>query len=346
MNTFFSIDMIALPLIFIPLVLFIKMLLSYQLYSNLKRKKDLYAIILQGVSAVLALNPLFWTGIPLAFWSSPFHWTTIAILLSMFTTAYVSAKLRTSELIVFVISLLLLISSFSAPATIAGTVTGLTLLLLGGFYLFEIRQQRFFDQSYPFSFIILALLSFIGHWIPYNGGRFLYGLALLMVITYSLFKYFEKIISMFRTASLNSLTDTLTGLYNKRYLQTKSAQLAESQEIEIIFIDIDNFKQLNDQKGHDVGDIVLKQVGALLKEIVAGEGIVCRFGGEEMVCIIHSGNGVELAGRICRQVEKKTEVTVSVGVAKGTGDAAKIIRESDENMYKAKNSGKNKVVSY
>lgn len=100
---------------------------------------------------------------------------------------------------------------------------------------------------------------------------------------------------MMNSAGVNSITDPLTGLYNKRFLMTKAEQLVAKQSISIIFADIDNFKELNDQKGHDMGDSVLKEVAKALKETVANHGFACRYGGEEIVSLITNGNPIEIA---------------------------------------------------
>lgn len=149
---------------------------------------------------------------------------------------------------------------------------------------------------------------------------------------------------MMNSAGVNSITDPLTGLYNKRFLMTKAEQLVAKQSISIIFTDIDNFKELNDQKGHDMGDSVLKEVAKALKETVANHGFACRYGGEEIVSLITNGNPIEIAENFRKKVEK-IGTTVSVGVASGKKDTKWIINQADKNMYEAKNTGKNRVIS-
>lgn len=69
--------------------------------------------------------------------------------------------------------------------------------------------------------------------------------------------YFVRVAKLMRNAGMNSIKDPLTNLYNKGFLFRKTEQLIKQQPISIIFIDIDNFKTLNDTKGHDYGDQVL-----------------------------------------------------------------------------------------
>jgi diguanylate cyclase (GGDEF)-like protein len=117
-----------------------------------------------------------------------------------------------------------------------------------------------------------------------------------------------------------------------------------------LFSDIDNFKKLNDTKGHQMGDNVLKQVAAIMKEESEDFGIAGRYGGEEIVVMITdpSINMESFAERVRQRVEEETLVTVSLGYSKYDRGVTveQLIKQADEAMYKAKTSGKNKVVRY
>lgn len=82
---------------------------------------------------------------------------------------------------------------------------------------------------------------------------------------------------MFRNVSITSMTDSLTQLYNKTYFNKKAEQLFDKQPISIIFADLDNFKQINDQNGHDYGDEVLQKAGLLFKRTIQDHGQACRY---------------------------------------------------------------------
>lgn len=194
-------------------------------------------------------------------------------------------------------------------------------------------------------FIIMGGLSAIGIFYRYSPLYLLISLfSLIQVLLVFLF-FFDRVVLMMRVASYNSVTDPLTGIYNKRFMLNKVKQLAAAQEISIIFADIDNFKKLNDTKGHDEGDRVLKEVANCLKNVINRQGYPCRFGGEEVVGIVTSGNALEMAEKFRMKVEKEIGVTVSVGVSSGKGEGDKLIKDADLFMYQAKNGGKNKVVS-
>ncbi|WP_244226631.1 GGDEF domain-containing protein [Paenibacillus protaetiae] len=162
---------------------------------------------------------------------------------------------------------------------------------------------------------------------------------------------FEWVIERLRTTYQSSITDGLTGLYNRRHFQSKADQLLKrSKGVAVIFCDIDNFKKLNDTQGHHKADGVLKQVSEIIKEESSGIGTAGRYGGEELLaCITHDRVKPEaVAEAIRKRVEMETIVTVSVGV--GTSKDAKTVQEmvklADQAMYHSKTTGKNKVTLY
>ncbi len=155
-------------------------------------------------------------------------------------------------------------------------------------------------------------------------------------------------------------TDPLTGLWNYGYFQYKlDEELAKSEstkeDLSVLMIDIDNFKQYNDSYGHIRGDQVLKKIGAAIKENCRKIDIVCRYGGEEFSLILPSNNKREsrlLAERIRTSIEKnpilKYNFTISIGVATFPQDHTEkkeLLQKADAALYRAKNKGKNCTVS-
>ena len=158
-------------------------------------------------------------------------------------------------------------------------------------------------------------------------------------------------------------TDGLTELYNHRYFQEQLRMQIEhakryEEEFSLIIIDIDYFKQFNDNFGHQSGDAVLRQVAQTLKRNVRSTDIVCRYGGEEMSIILpDTDNAVAYttAQKICERVanhkfklanEKEANVTISLGVSTYPHDAdnaPKMIEVADKHLYEAKNNGRNQV---
>jgi diguanylate cyclase (GGDEF)-like protein len=159
--------------------------------------------------------------------------------------------------------------------------------------------------------------------------------------------------------------DEVTGLYNYRYLDIAvDGEIRRLQRFHspfsLLFIDLDNFKSVNDQFGHMTGSSVLRQVGAEIKAAVRDVDSVIRYGGDEFVVVLLGANSRQAwqaAERIRARVHHhkfKAEgvaatlhVTTSIGVAccpEHGRDKTTMIRVADETMYLAKKSGKNRVV--
>jgi diguanylate cyclase (GGDEF)-like protein/PAS domain S-box-containing protein len=163
-----------------------------------------------------------------------------------------------------------------------------------------------------------------------------------------------------------AVRDPLTGLYNRRYLEEsleREISRAKRKELTlgVIMLDIDHFKQFNDQYGHDVGDIVLRQIGLFLHDSVRGGDVACRYGGEEFLVILPEiclEDAVERAESLRIGVEKLNmkeyrsypgKLSVSLGVALfpqhgDTGHA--VMLAADHAMYQAKHAGRNRVQAF
>lgn len=154
---------------------------------------------------------------------------------------------------------------------------------------------------------------------------------------------------------LSAITDYLTKLYSRNYLDEQILEEIKNRTIGgLILFDIDDFKKVNDSYGHYVGDRVLVQVANLIKDIVHDKGIAARWGGEEFAIYLPNytlDETIEMANLIRKKVPKHTdpEVTISSGVSiwanKERDSIEHLFIRTDEALYKAKTSGKNKVVA-
>ncbi len=162
-----------------------------------------------------------------------------------------------------------------------------------------------------------------------------------------------------------AITDSLTGLSLRRYfLERLDEELQRSlridQDCSLLMLDIDNFKNYNDNYGHAAGDIVLKKIAEILKPLREEGAIVSRYGGEEFGIILPQtakDEGWKIAEGIRKDIKAKeiflrkeaTRLTVSIGVAACPKDAKfceDLIMKADEALYKAKRQGKDQVVLY
>jgi diguanylate cyclase (GGDEF)-like protein len=161
--------------------------------------------------------------------------------------------------------------------------------------------------------------------------------------------------------SRKAMIDGLTGLWNRAYFETRlvtelSLSRRTKQPLACVMLDLDHFKQLNDQHGHPFGDEVLRTVGQVLGETCRAEDVVCRYGGEEFVVLAPNTVGAratELAERIRVAIEsnkwcnrnKPVKVTASLGVADlQNSPPPSLLELADSALYKAKNAGRNRVV--
>ena len=163
-----------------------------------------------------------------------------------------------------------------------------------------------------------------------------------------------------------AITDGLTGLHNRRYLDVHLANLFDDSvrrgsEMALLLLDIDRFKSVNDRFGHDAGDEVLREFATRIRTLTRGVDLVARFGGEEIVVVVPEASLEEarfVAERIRERIgatpfsyanrTRSLDVTVSIGVAArqpGDGGAAEILKRADLALYRAKDEGRNRVIA-
>jgi diguanylate cyclase (GGDEF)-like protein len=162
---------------------------------------------------------------------------------------------------------------------------------------------------------------------------------------------------------MESIMDPLTKLFNRRYLEKSLERESNrckrrNKNLGVIMLDIDHFKSFNDQYGHKLGDDVLRELGAFLKQVVRKEDIACRYGGEEFMLIMPETSletTTERAKEICKRIQKNLKVeykdvilkiTASLGVAalnEHGFEIASMIASADDALYQAKKSGRNQV---
>ncbi|WKA58335.1 GGDEF domain-containing protein [Planococcus shenhongbingii] len=155
-----------------------------------------------------------------------------------------------------------------------------------------------------------------------------------------------------------AMTDSLTGLKNRRYLDenldTLIAELrGNGQFLAVLLLDIDHFKSINDTYGHAIGDAVLRELAWKLQEKVPTPGVVIRLGGEEFVVILPGNDGfqaADLAENLRSSLEKSpwdhVNMTISIGGAllEPADNALSLLKKADQALYGAKESGRNRVL--
>jgi len=160
-----------------------------------------------------------------------------------------------------------------------------------------------------------------------------------------------------------AIRDGLTDLFNHRYINEvldKEIEKAtiEEADLALIFVDVDKFKVFNDEHGHQNGDVILRELSALMRENVRKKDVVARWGGEEFV-IVSPGTDDETAARLADElramiaghtfmkdtIQSMVKITISAGVASLQKQKSKsaLIEAADAALYEAKNNGRNQV---
>jgi polar amino acid transport system substrate-binding protein len=156
-----------------------------------------------------------------------------------------------------------------------------------------------------------------------------------------------------------SITDSLTGLYNRHKLdmhlvQEKQRADRYNRPFSLVIMDIDHFKSVNDRFGHQSGDEVLRQMGSLIKKSIRSSDIPGRWGGEEflIICPETDRQGAKTLAEVIRKNIQDasflsgTTITISGGVAEYElkEDSETLMKRADDNLYKAKHSGRNRIL--
>ncbi|WP_207458805.1 PleD family two-component system response regulator [Azospirillum sp. SYSU D00513] len=179
-------------------------------------------------------------------------------------------------------------------------------------------------------------------------------------------RYQERLRSNYEQSLSMALTDSLTGVFNRRYVNAHLPRLLEraiesNKPVSLLMFDIDHFKVVNDTYGHGIGDEVLREVTARASRHLRTFDLVARLGGEEFIVILPDSDG-EAALLVAERLRDRIAgspfeisaevgsipVTVSVGIAVGgrAGDTAEsLVRRADEALYEAKRSGRNCIMS-
>jgi two-component system cell cycle response regulator len=179
-------------------------------------------------------------------------------------------------------------------------------------------------------------------------------------------RYAERLRDNVQQSIELAVTDALTGLFNRRYMERHVGTLvdraaARGKSLSVLLVDIDFFKAINDNYGHDAGDDVLREFADRMRTCIRGIDLACRYGGEEFVVVMPDtdlGVAARVAERIRRQIAgqpflidrgaRAIAVTISIGIAARQNphdDAVTLLKRADEALYRAKRDGRNRCVA-
>jgi diguanylate cyclase (GGDEF)-like protein len=172
----------------------------------------------------------------------------------------------------------------------------------------------------------------------------------------------EQLEDQHRQLQQLSVEDALTGVFNRRYLDLQleievSRALRHERPLSVAMCDVDQFKQINDDLSHIVGDEVLRQLGALLRQATRESDIVCRYGGDEFLIALPEtpiATAREIVTRLrdavrqhpWSQIHPELQVRLSLGIAElePDGDLRRLLSMADARLYQAKRLGRDRVV--
>jgi diguanylate cyclase (GGDEF)-like protein len=227
-------------------------------------------------------------------------------------------------------------------------ITGLTII----FSFFTIEEEH----NYGSIIVALSLMTLYCELFSQNIGQIKFLLPIMeIIIIWGMFAHWLNCLHH------KAHYDPLLKIYNRQYMDNIIHGIADmrlGKNMSVMMCDIDHFKRVNDTYGHSAGDAVLFGIAQIIRDTALPEGVVCRYGGEEIIVFLRDKTGPEAkakAEKIRKAVKaasikaksKTIKVTMSIGVAStrnGLEDIEKTIKRADDCVYKAKRTGRDKVV--
>lgn len=245
----------------------------------------------------------------------------------------------------------LLVAYVISLVGISGTYWCYSTLIL---YYFMMSERQAWISN-----IIFALVN-----VPLVWHLFEIHEAIRFTVTFSLLSAYSAVFLHIVAKQYSDLqkvatTDKLTGLYNRTLLTDSLEQVVHQANRTntahtLIIMDVDHFKKINDELGHEIGDHVLIQLGVFLKNFLRDSDKAFRIGGEEFLLLLYNTdevNSIDIAEKIRKGIENLSlipgrTVTVSIGIAglNSVRDWKQWMKTCDMNLYEAKNNGRNRVV--
>ena len=332
--------------------------------------------LLVGVALLcLVLMPIRALGLPLA--NSLFILSVHALLHGLKLREESLQSLYKHPIVLFNILLAFFISWFSIYKGGAWEVVRVVFmcfnvsLLYFACYLL-IRKQRgveYYSRLVEMPFLFVSVINLL-LWLPfYFAGDYEFHIRVFFaVVIITIFATFGGLLSLLLSDVIGfyyrtSITDGLTGLFNRRHFTSAGQDLLENSgrygyPVSCLMCDIDDFKSVNDSFGHDTGDKVIVAFAEGLEKNIRTGDILARIGGEEFAILLdhaHLDTAMEVAERMRQYTEglqldcngRALSFSASFGVAQITSSSLeKLIKAADEALYHSKHSGKNTVTRY
>ncbi|MBO6138327.1 MAG: GGDEF domain-containing protein [Lachnospiraceae bacterium] len=355
--------------------------LFYRFYNFIEKdikaqgESKTMAVLIRYISCFLMIYNVIMTTIFALRGAFPFFLLFIAGLILAVATLYITYTSNVSRALITLgatVDIIALVGTF-VTYWIYGFQYLLVSMMLVVFFnmTWNMFKRVLIALMHAFILVVLAIVSFpLPEEIIPPGAAFGVNLAIFIVMIisvgmaysrkfsaseYKLYEYNKKLERM-------AGSDPLTGLLNRRYMsdilhKLESRYKQERVPLAMAMGDIDFFKKVNDTYGHDSGDVVLKEIAAMLTEFMDDKGYVSRWGGEEFLLVFRGINADEVFQQleIFRDTvqkkdivsdEKVIKVTMTFGLEEFSTHVGidETIKRADEKLYLGKNGGRNRVV--
>jgi diguanylate cyclase (GGDEF)-like protein len=249
------------------------------------------------------------------------------------------------------------------PAATAITLSLRTQGVIGAFWCYPLVLFFFFVLSRRVANLCSAALLLEGTFMVYRyiGVRVTIRFFVSLTLTIVIINIIQSIIRELQDQLVaQAITDPLTGAFNRRYMAARLAEAAEQSQrraapVSLLMIDIDHFKAVNDDHGHDAGDRALKALVALVRKRARLGDLLFRMGGEEFVLLLPDtaeAQAAALADEHRASIAdaalldgRPMTVSIGVGARRGEESVESWLEHVDAALYAAKRSGRNRVAS-
>lgn len=239
-------------------------------------------------------------------------------------------------------------------AQVKGTKATCTIQNVASDFLLDGIKDRETLPKCAVGFPLVANRELIGYTVLY--AEHIPPIDSMSEVLYELVAVLSRL-SQYEKVQESAVTDPLTGLNNRaelvRRFEKMLADLAkQNAPISVLMLDVDNFKNFNDTKGHPEGDRILRAVSDVIRSVSPKTAICSRYGGEEFMVVLpelQQQAAKDIAEKLRTTIEQSCELTISIGLIfcmNSSVSRETLVREADRALYRAKHLGKNKVVTF
>ncbi len=317
--------------------------------KNRKRTTEEYIVLSISGASALCIAPFFFIRAFHSEWAiALLDLFTVISTTVLFTYVYNTGKILVARWLLALLCIGIVVATISLKG--AQQIVWLYPALIGIFFLLNPKQSLFIATV-----MVIGLGIFLWDQLNYIFiVQYIFSTLITLLFSYA---FADRMLRQQTQLKELSVKDPLTGAGNRRAMEEELLRITEQSSALkhhtpcLILIDLDEFKKINDQFGHSVGDNILRDFADLASQKLTHDDHLFRFGGEEFVVISHHSNlekATILAELLRESIDQHSfdnnlHVTISIGIAEYSHDETGFewIGRADKAMYKAKNAGRN-----